>query len=81
MVSTTHFSDPAATPAASDQELALLDAWWRAACYLAVGDDATCADNPLLAEPLQHAHVKARLLGHWGLLTGPGLPLGPMPTG
>ncbi|MCP9826260.1 phosphoketolase [Synechococcus sp. EJ6-Ellesmere] len=69
MVSTTQSSGPAATPADSDQELTLLDAWWRAANYLAVGMIYLRA-NPLLAEPLRHEHIKARLLGHWGSSPG-----------
>jgi xylulose-5-phosphate/fructose-6-phosphate phosphoketolase len=56
-------------PLARD-ELALLDAWWRAANYLSVGQ-IYLLDNPLLVEPLQLAHIKPRLLGHWG--TTPGL--------
>lgn len=51
-------------------ELALLDRYWRAANYLSVGQ-IYLVDNPLLREPLEIAHVKARLLGHWG--TTPGL--------
>ncbi|MDQ1602671.1 MAG: xylulose-5-phosphate/fructose-6-phosphate phosphoketolase, partial [Actinomycetota bacterium] len=51
-------------------ELATLDAWWRAANYLAVGQ-IYLVDNPLLREPLQVEHIKPRLLGHWG--TTPGL--------
>src|SRR5437016_2877633 len=53
-------------------ELRLLDAWWRAANYLSVGQIYLLA-NPLLAEPLRPEHVKPRLLGHWG--TTPGLNL------
>ena len=53
-----------------DQELALLDAWWRAANYLSVGQ-IYLLDNALLREPLEADHVKPRLLGHWG--TSPGL--------
>ena len=49
---------------------ALLDAWWRAANYLSVGQ-IYLMDNPLLREPLTLAHLKPRLLGHWG--TTPGL--------
>ncbi len=52
-----------------EQELSLIDAWWRAANYLAVGM-IYLRDNPLLAQPLQHGHVKARLLGHWGSSPG-----------
>lgn len=47
-----------------------LDAWWRAANYLSVGQ-IYLMDNPLLREPLQPEHIKPRLLGHWG--TTPGL--------
>jgi len=47
-----------------------MDAYWRAANYLSVGQ-IYLYDNPLLKEPLQLAHVKPRLLGHWG--TTPGL--------
>ncbi len=53
-------------------ELDLLDAWWRAANYLSVGQ-IYLLDNPLLSSPLQPEHVKPRLLGHWG--TTPGLNL------
>ena len=44
-------------------ELARLDAWWRAANYLSVGQ-IYLLDNPLLREPLRPEHVKPRLLGH-----------------
>jgi len=47
-----------------------MDAWWRAANYLSVGQ-IFLMDNPLLREPLQPEQVKPRLLGHWG--TTPGL--------
>ncbi len=47
-----------------------LDAWWRAANYLSVGQ-IYLRDNPLLKRPLEGGDVKARLLGHWG--TTPGL--------
>jgi xylulose-5-phosphate/fructose-6-phosphate phosphoketolase len=47
-----------------------MDAWWRAANYLSVGQ-IYLYDNPLLKEPLSLRHVKPRLLGHWG--TTPGL--------
>src|SRR4051812_5119294 len=47
-----------------------IDAYWRAANYLSVGQ-IYLLDNPLLREPLTLAHVKPRLLGHWG--TTPGL--------
>ena len=54
----------------SDDELSALQAWWRAANYLSVGQ-IYLLDNPLLREPLRPEHVKPRLLGHWG--TTPGL--------
>ena len=62
------------TPArtCSQQELELIDAYWRAANYLSVGQ-IYLLDNPLLREPLLAEHVKPRLLGHWG--TTPGLNL------
>lgn len=53
-------------------ELEQLDAWWRAANYLSVGQ-IYLLDNALLREPLRPEHIKARLLGHWG--TSPGLNL------
>jgi len=60
------------TPAFDRQSLELIDAYWRAANYLSVGQ-IYLLDNPLLREPLQAEHVKPRLLGHWG--TTPGLNL------
>ena len=54
----------------SNEELRLMDAWWRAANYLSVGQ-IYLLDNPLLKEPLELKHIKPRLLGHWG--TTPGL--------
>ena len=48
---------------------ARLDAWWRAANYLAVGQ-IYLMDNPLLREPLRAEHVKPRLLGHFGTVPG-----------
>jgi xylulose-5-phosphate/fructose-6-phosphate phosphoketolase len=54
----------------SAQELSRLDAYWRAANYLSVGQ-IYLLDNPLLREPLKPEHIKPRLLGHWG--TTPGL--------
>ena len=54
----------------TDAEVQTLDAHWRAANYLAVGQ-IYLLDNPLLREPLRSEHVKPRLLGHWG--TSPGL--------
>jgi xylulose-5-phosphate/fructose-6-phosphate phosphoketolase len=52
------------------RELELLDAYWRAANYLSVGQ-IYLLDNPLLRKPLAAEHVKPRLLGHFG--TTPGL--------
>ena len=52
------------------QERCTIDAYWRAANYLSVGQ-IYLLDNPLLREPLTLAHIKPRLLGHWG--TTPGL--------
>jgi xylulose-5-phosphate/fructose-6-phosphate phosphoketolase len=54
----------------SDDEFAMMDAYWRAANYLSVGQ-IYLLDNPLLKTPLEPEHVKPRLLGHWG--TTPGL--------
>ena len=54
----------------SSEGLRLIDAYWRAANYLSVGQ-IYLLDNPLLREPLQASQVKPRLLGHWG--TTPGL--------
>ena len=53
----------------SADELARMDAWWRAANYLSVGQVYLLA-NPLLREPLRPEHVKPRLLGHWGTVPG-----------
>jgi xylulose-5-phosphate/fructose-6-phosphate phosphoketolase len=50
-------------------ELDALDAWWRAANYLSVGQ-IYLMDNALLTEPLRPEHVKPRLLGHWGTTPG-----------
>ncbi|MGF2951363.1 phosphoketolase family protein [Mycobacterium sp. THU-M116] len=63
---------PAQSESLSDDELALIDKYWRAANYLSVGQ-IYLLDNPLLTEPLEARHVKPRLLGHWG--TTPGLNL------
>lgn len=54
----------------SEEVRAKIDAYWRAANYLTVGQ-IYLLDNPLLREPLQPDHIKRRLLGHWG--TSPGL--------
>jgi xylulose-5-phosphate/fructose-6-phosphate phosphoketolase len=54
----------------SAEERSLIDAYWRAANYLSVGQ-IYLYDNPLLKVPLSKEHIKPRLLGHWG--TTPGL--------
>ncbi|TDC39277.1 phosphoketolase family protein [Micromonospora sp. 15K316] len=56
----------------TEDELRRLDAYWRAANYLTVGQ-IYLLDNPLLRQPLAPEHLKPRLLGHWG--TSPGLNL------
>jgi xylulose-5-phosphate/fructose-6-phosphate phosphoketolase len=53
----------------SPDELRKMDAYWRAANYLSVGQ-LYLHDNPLLREPLNLSHVKAMLLGHWGTTPG-----------
>ncbi|MGB3909575.1 MAG: phosphoketolase family protein [Pseudolysinimonas sp.] len=64
-------NNPTSAPDAVDQDyLDRIDAWWRAANYLSVGQ-IYLLDNPLLREPLLPEHIKPRLLGHWG--TTPGL--------
>src|SRR5579863_6954985 len=66
-------SEPPTAPLSaplSPDELHKIDAYWRAANYLSVGQ-IYLLDNPLLREPLDIEHVKPRLLGHWG--TTPGL--------
>ncbi|MEA2567055.1 MAG: xylulose-5-phosphate/fructose-6-phosphate phosphoketolase [Actinomycetota bacterium] len=65
-----HSLRPAPAGPLGDGELQAIDAWWRAANYLSVGQ-IYLLDNPLLREPLCPEHVKPRLLGHWG--TTPGL--------
>jgi len=59
---------PAPTPLTAE-EVALIDAYWRAANYLSVGQIYLC-DNPLLREPLKLTHIKKMLLGHWGTTPG-----------
>jgi len=69
---TNTLAPPAARPAPTPltaEEVALIDAYWRAANYLSVGQIYLC-DNPLLREPLQLAHIKKMLLGHWGTTPG-----------
>ena len=53
----------------SAERLERMDAYWRAANYLAVGQ-IYLKDNPLLREPLSPRHIKPRLLGHWGTTPG-----------
>jgi xylulose-5-phosphate/fructose-6-phosphate phosphoketolase len=65
---TTDGSPPGPTLDAA--EAAALNAWWRAANYLSVGQ-IYLYENPLLRAPLDRGHIKPRLLGHWG--TTPGL--------
>ena len=69
---TTRERTAAETKPLSASELQLIDAYWRAANYLSVGQIFLLA-NPLLKEPLAAEHVKPRLLGHFG--TTPGLNL------
>ncbi|MHA7155732.1 phosphoketolase family protein [Arthrobacter sp. TMN-50] len=57
-------------PVLNPAQLSNINAWWRAANYLSVGQ-IYLMDNPLLKEPLRPEHIKPRLLGHWG--TTPGL--------
>jgi len=67
---------PEAQTAASEAEASLpldrMDAYWRAANYLSVGQ-IYLLDNPLLREPLEPRHIKPRLLGHWGTTPGQNL--------
>ena len=59
-----------APPTLPPDDLATLNAYWRAANYLSAGQ-IYLMENPLLTEPLRPEHIKPRLLGHWG--TTPGL--------
>jgi xylulose-5-phosphate/fructose-6-phosphate phosphoketolase len=65
-----HSTPAVSTDVLSPEELRQMDAYWRAANYLSVGQ-IYLYDNPLLTEPLKLEHIKPRLLGHWG--TTPGL--------
>ncbi len=69
---TTAISEIRALPELGETDLARLDAWWRAANYLTIGQ-IYLRGNPLLREQLTPEHIKPRLLGHWG--TSPGLSL------
>src|SRR5207245_10900766 len=66
----SHRGAPHMTSTLSSEDRARLDAWWRAANYLSVGQ-IYLLENPLLRKPLEADDVKPRLLGHWG--TTPGL--------
>ena len=66
----SHFQETRIPSVLSESERSLIDAYWRAANYLSVGQ-IYLYDNPLLKEPLSKQHIKPRLLGHWG--TTPGL--------
>ena len=61
---------PTSAPAITDDEIAAIDAWWRANNYLTIGQ-IYLQDNPLLRRELTSDDIKPRLLGHWG--TSPGL--------
>jgi xylulose-5-phosphate/fructose-6-phosphate phosphoketolase len=62
-------SEAPALKTLSPDTLHLIDAYWRAANYLSVGQ-LYLKDNPLLKEPLKFAHIKSMLLGHWGTTPG-----------
>src|SRR5258707_307640 len=67
---TTHTATKQATAPVLDAESARrIDAYWRAANFLSVGQIYLC-DNPLLKEPLAATHIKRMLLGHWGTTPG-----------
>src|SRR5437764_519696 len=69
MTTSTTVSSETKSRSLSDDLLHNIDAYWRAANYLSVGQ-IYLLDNPLLREPLQFKHVKPRLLGHWGTTPG-----------
>ncbi len=56
-------------PALSPKEAALIDSYWRASNYLSACQ-LYLLDNPLLKEPLTHAQVKKKIVGHWGTVPG-----------
>ena len=70
---------PGSTPLDADL-LRKMDAWWRAANYLSVGQ-TYLYDNPLLKEPLKKEHVKPLLVGHWGATPGLNFIYGNIVTG
>ncbi len=65
----TPVADGTAEAPLTPELLDKMDAYWRAANYVSVGQ-IYLYDNPLLREPLKLAHVKPRLLGHWGTTPG-----------
>ncbi len=67
---TIEITGPTSPARLTEAETHAINAWWRAANYLTIGQ-IYLMDNPLLREPLKLEHVKPRLLGHWG--TSPGL--------
>src|SRR6202453_390301 len=64
-----HQRHPVRTGPASPELLHRMDAYWRAAKYLSVGQIYLC-DNPLLKKPLELSHVKPLVIGHWGTTAG-----------
>ena len=68
-VDMAHEPGVAMSAALTQEQFDRIDAYWRAANYLSVGQ-IYLFDNPLLKEPLAAAHVKPRLLGHWGTTPG-----------
>jgi xylulose-5-phosphate/fructose-6-phosphate phosphoketolase len=68
-IAPTSYSLGAAAGPLDRDELGRIDAWWRAANYLAVGQ-IYLRSNPLLTMPLEADHIKARLLGHFGTVPG-----------
>ena len=66
--------------ALTTEELRLIDAYWRASNYLAVGQ-IYLYDNPLLKKPLSREHIKPRLLGHFGTTVGLNLIYSPPESG
>jgi xylulose-5-phosphate/fructose-6-phosphate phosphoketolase len=65
----TAIREPTTDAPLSGEALASMQAWWQAANYLSVGQ-VYLLDNPLMREPLTLAHVKPRLLGHFGTVPG-----------
>jgi xylulose-5-phosphate/fructose-6-phosphate phosphoketolase len=61
---TLELEEPIMANVLSDTERPLIDAYWRAANYLSIGQ-IYLYDNPLLKRPLTQEHIKPRLLGHW----------------